>query len=158
MVGFTGAAFILAAGGLNNFIYEITGQNEALTRFAGVLVTIAGALALIAGIAAPVIGALSGNPVAFLASLSAGSTLMSIGAGGMLAGGTMMLSGPPKTGGTSGGGNGGYMERYDEYISSTGGFDINAGTSSSPSTLNVEQLNVNSDNLDEAFYSSQYAV
>ena len=27
-----------------------------------------------------------------------------------------------------------------------------------PLTLSVDQLNVNSDNLDEAFYSSQYAV
>jgi len=155
MVGFTGAAFFMIAGAFNNFIYEITGGNEVLTKTVGLITALAGGLLVIAGLAAPVLGGIFGGPVGAFAGLNIGSSLLGVGAGALVGGGAMMAMGPPQKTET---GDSDFMASYNSYLEETAGFTRVSSFNGSPSTLNVDQLNVNSDNLDEAFYSSQYAV
>ena len=156
MVGFTGAVFILAAGAFNNFIYDVSGGNEVLTKTVGLFVTLAGAAMIALGAIAGIAGVLSGNPVAALAGLSIGKTMIGLGSATTLAGGAMLMMGPPQRPEE----DNGYMAKYDSYLESTAGFEKQLANTnmSEPLTLSVGQLNVASDNLDEAFYSSQYAV
>ena len=159
MVGFTGAAFILAAGAVNNFIYEISGGNEMLTKTVGLIATLAGGLLIIAGLAAPIIGGIFGNVGGAIAGMTIGSHLLGVGAGTLVGGGAMMMMGPPQKTET---GDSEFMASYNSYLEETAGFTPVAGSPQSINaamhSLRVENLNVNSDNLDESFYSSQYAV
>ena len=47
---------------------------------------------------------------------------------------------------------------YDDYAASVGGGTSVGATSTSPTSLNVDYLNIRSDNLNDAFFNAQYST
>ena len=82
----------------------------------------------------------------------AGSTLASTGVG-LLAGGTVFKA-TENVAATSSG----VDAIYDDYAASVGSGVSVGATSTSPTSLNVDNLNIRSDNLNDAFFNAQYST
>tara|TARA_R100001591_G_scaffold53686_1_gene63725 strand:+ start:569 stop:2800 length:2232 start_codon:yes stop_codon:yes gene_type:complete len=156
MVGGVGASAVFVIRMFSELLQMIPGVNSEVATLAGTLAQIVGSLMIIAGIGSTIfgIGALFtgvGTP-AGLGGIMAGSTLASTGVG-LLAGGTVFKA-TENVAATSSG----VDAIYDDYAASVGSGVSVGATSTSPTSLNVDNLNIRSDNLNDAFFNAQYST
>ena len=156
MIGGVGASMVFVIRMFSELLQMIPGVNSEVAMLAGTLAQIVGSLMIIAGIGSTIfgIGALltgAGTPLG-LGAIMGGSTLASTGVG-MLAGGTVFKA-TESVAATSSGAD----AIYDDYAASVGGGTSVGATSTSPTSLNVDYLNIRSDNLNDAFFNAQYST
>ena len=156
MIGGVGASMVFVIRMFSELLQMIPGVNSEVAMLAGTLAQIVGSLMIIAGIGSTIfgIGALltgAGTPLG-LGAIMGGSTLASTGVG-LLAGGTVFKATESVTATSSSA-----DAIYDDYAASVGGGTSVGATSTSPTSLNVDYLNIRSDNLNDAFFNAQYST
>ena len=183
MVGMTGAAFFVAGDLIFRFNQFVAQGNEQVAKFIGLMETLAGvALTVFSVVPAfrvgkAAVGAMSVGNTALRSRVGLSSafqvqaakegvskTTMGLAAASALTGFSGAKAGIGLTGmGVAqmmgaGGADGG-QSSYDAYAQSLQGNAFNGGMGGmSPTTLNVENANFRTDNLNDTFYSSGYGT
>ena len=183
MVGMTGAAFFMAGDMLFRFNQFVAQGNEQVARLLGLLETVAGVALTVFSILPAVrvgraaVGAMSVGNTALRSRVGLASTFSVEAAKQGIGKGTMGLAAASALTGFSGvkagigltgigvaqmmgaGGADGGQSSYDAYAQSLQGNAFNGGMGGmSPTTLNVENANFRTDNLNDTFYSSGYGT
>ena len=181
MVGGTAAAFFIAGDMIFRFNQFVAQGNEQVARFIGLMETLLGVVLTVASILPAVrvgraaIGAMGSKQLmtkygfagAFskkAAQQGVGKMEMGLAAASAITGFGGVKAGIGLTGlGVAqmmgaGGGDGG-QSSFDAYTQSLQGNSFNGGMGGmSPTTLNVENANFRTDNLNDTFYSSGYGT
>ena len=168
MVGGTAAAYIMLGTALMDWTYKLADGNAETMKMIGALEMVIGAIMAIGGVALPVGTLLAGI-------LTANPALIALGAVGVIAGFPiakaglgMMAVGAATYAAADKGYNPAESETssaYNSYLESVQGGDFESqyaaaaqGNISEGLSLNIENANFNSDNLDETFYTSKVAI
>tara|TARA_R100001594_G_scaffold97883_3_gene132242 strand:- start:1058 stop:3325 length:2268 start_codon:yes stop_codon:yes gene_type:complete len=168
MVGGTAAAYIMLGTALMDWTYKLADGNAETMKMIGALEMVIGAIMAIGGVALPVGTLLAGI-------LTANPALIALGAVGVIAGFPiakaglgLMAVGAATYAAADKGYNPAESETssaYNSYLESVQGGDFESqyaaaaqGNISEGLSLNIENANFNSDNLDETFYTSKVAI
>ena len=168
MVGGTAAAYIMLGTALMDWTYKLADGNAETMKMIGALEMVIGAIMAIGGVALPVGTLLAGI-------LTANPALIALGAVGVIAGFPiakaglgLMAVGAVTYAAADKGYNPAESETssaYNSYLESVQGGDFESqyaaaaqGNISEGLSLNIENANFNSDNLDETFYTSKVAI
>ena len=168
MVGGTAAAYIMVGQAIMDYTYKIADGNTETMKMIGALEMVIGAVMAIGGVALPVGTLLAGI-------LTANPALIALGAVGVIAGFPiakaglgLMAVGAATYAAADAGYNpaeSGTESAYSSYLDSVQGGDFESqyaaaaqGNINEGLSLNIENANFRTDNLDETFYSSQVAI
>ena len=156
MIGGVGAGLVFVIRGFNELLNMLPFMNGEMATFAGTLAQIVGSLMIIAGLVG-VVGGIAGMATgagfgAGLTAATGGASLLGTGAA-VFAGGSVIKGAEGIAASSSN-----IDSIYDDYSASVGGGTSVGATSTSPTSLNVDYLNIRSDNLNDAFYNAQYST
>ena len=156
MIGGVGAGVVFVIRGFSELLNMLPFVNGEMATLAGTIGQIVGGLMIIAGLVG-VVGGIAG--MATGAGFGAGLTAATGGAS-LIGTGTALFAGGSVVKGVEGiaASSSNIDSIYDDYSASVGGGTSIGATSTSPTSLNVDYLNIRSDNLNDAFFNAQYST